>query len=157
MPNVLLPAPHFEQSRDGMCLPACVCSVLAFWGEQRTETSLAQLLGTKSYGTPIRQVERLAKQGYDVRIEPLSRVELETLLIKGQPVIVRVWTAMLDYWDTVTSHVVVVVGCDDVAVALNDPAFDEAPKRVDWNAFLAAWAEYDETAVIITPHRESKK
>lgn len=56
---------------------------------------------------------------------------------------------MLDYWDSSTSHVVVVVGYDESALFLNDPAFVTAPQIVTWNAFLAAWAEYDETAVVI--------
>jgi hypothetical protein len=44
---------------------------------------------------------------------------------------------------------VVVVGYDESVVYLNDPAFASAPQPVVWDAFLAAWAEYDETAVAI--------
>ena len=71
------------------------------------------------------------------------------ILNDGLPIIVRVWTAMLDYWPVTTSHVVVVVGYDNTFVFINDPAFAAAPQSVLWDAFLAAWAEYDETAVII--------
>lgn len=53
MPNVLLPAPHFRQSRDGYCLPACVRMVLAFWGDLRDEETLTRQLGTKRHGTPM--------------------------------------------------------------------------------------------------------
>ena len=150
MPNVLLPVPHFEQSRDGTCLPACVQMVLAYLGDKRTEADLATFLGTKEYGTPIRHAERLRQDGYDVLLRPLTRIELETYINNGLPVIVRVWTAMLDYWTVTTSHVVVVVGYDERLVFLNDPAFTSAPHRVVWDAFLAAWAEYDETAVVIS-------
>lgn len=38
---------------------------------------------------------------------------------------------------------------NETAVFLNDPSFSVAPQMVVWDAFLAAWAEYDETAVII--------
>ena len=150
MPNVLLPVPHFEQSRDGTCLPACVQMILAYLGDERTEADLATLLGTKEYGTPIRQAERLWQDGYDVQCCQLARTDLETYLNDGLPVIVRVWTAMLDYWTITTSHVVVIVGYDERSVFLNDPAFSTAPQQVVWDAFLAAWAEYDETAVVIS-------
>lgn len=150
MPNVLLPVPHFEQSRDGSCLPACVQMVLNHMGDERTEADLSKLLGTKEYGTPIRNAERLREDGYEVQVRQLTRTELESYLEVGLPVIVRVWTTMLGYWDVTTSHVVVVVGFDDNSVFINDPAFPTAPHLVVWDAFLAAWAEYDETAVVIS-------
>lgn len=150
MPNVLLPVPHFEQSRDGTCLPACIQMVLAYLGDERTEANLAALLGTKEYGTPIRHAEKLRQDGYDVHVRQLTRNEMVTYLNEGFPVIARVWTTMLDYWTVTTSHVVVVVGYDEQSVFLNDPAFTTAPYPVVWDAFLAAWAEYDETAVIIS-------
>ena len=149
MPSVLLPVPHFEQSRDGNCLPACVQMVLAFWGDEQTEADLVKLLGTKRYGTPIRNAQRLRQEGYEVIVGSLTRASLESYLASGQPIISRIWTAMLDHWDAITSHVVVVVGYDESSVFLNDPAFSSAPQPVVWDAFLAAWAEFDETAVVI--------
>jgi len=148
MPNVLLSVPHFEQSRDGYCLPTCVQMVLAYLGEKLTEAVLVKQLGTKQYGTPIRNAERLRSRGYAVTVGSLTRADLEIYLVNERPVITRVWTAMLDYWDVPTSHVVV-VGYDESALFLNDPAFSSAPQTVSWDGFLAAWAEYDETAVVI--------
>lgn len=150
MPNVLLPVSHFEQSRDGYCLPACLRIVLKHLGDERTEADLAKFLGTKAYGTPIRNAERLREDGYDVQVRQLVRPDLESYLGEGIPVTVRLWTTMLDYWDVTTSHVAVTVGYDETSVFLNDPALPTAPQRVVWDAFLAAWAEYDETAVIIS-------
>lgn len=152
MPNVLLPVPHFEQSRDGTCLPACVRMVLAHWGQSLSEGELAQILDTKDYGTPISNVERLSRQGYQVEVGSLTVDQLKHHLTTDQPVIVRVWTAMLDYWpDEITSHVVVVVGFNDTHVYLNDPSLTKAPQPLVWDSFLAAWAEFDETSVIIYP------
>ncbi len=54
---------------------------------------------------------------------------------------------MLDYWQHDSSHVCVLVGYDDDCVIVNDPALSEGYRRVAWNAFLAAWAEFDETAI----------
>jgi hypothetical protein len=48
--------------------------------------------------------------------------ELKAQRLAGRPVIVRLWTAMLDYWQLETSYVVVVVGFDATYVYLNDPA-----------------------------------
>ena len=124
--------------------------ILGYLGDERTEADLSKLLGTKEYGTPIRNAERLREDGYDVQVRQLTRTELASYLEAGLPVIVRVWTTMLGYWDIITSHVVVVVGYDDSSVFINDPAFSTAPQQVVWDAFLAAWAEYDETAIVIS-------
>ena len=74
MPNVLLPVPHFEQSHDGFCLPPCEQMVLSHLGDERTEAELSKLLGTKAYGPPIRNAEKLRKYGYgvDVRVPKTS-------------------------------------------------------------------------------------
>ena len=121
--------------------------VLAHLGDARTEADVAQLLGTKDYGTPIRNAEGLRYDGYDVQVCQLTCTDLESYLSQGLPIVVRVWTAMLDYWSVTTSHVVVVVGYDDASVFLNDPAFPTAQQQAVWDSFQAAWAEYDKTAV----------
>jgi len=152
MPNALLPVPHFEQSRDGACLPACLRMVLAYWGHHYSETEMAKILGTKDFGTPISNVERIRQYGYQVEMGMITETQLKAHLVAGSPVIARVWTAMLDYWPAeVSSHVVVVVGFDEAYVYLNDPALTKAPQPTGWNSFLAAWAEFDETAIMLRP------
>ena len=37
MPDDWLPVPHYKQSADGQCLPACVRMVLAYLGRDLTE------------------------------------------------------------------------------------------------------------------------
>lgn len=154
MPSVLLPVPHFEQSRDGTCLPACVRMVLAYQGDDRTEAEIAALLGTKAYGTPISRVTRLRDWGYLGDIASLSQQELTLHLDRNTPVIVRVWTGFLSHWSQDTSHVVVVVGYDERQALINDPGTAHAPVTVAWDEFLMAWAEFDETSVVI--HRISQ-
>ena len=152
MPDVLLPVPHFEQAKDGTCLPACVQMVLAYWGNELTEQELISILDTQSFGTPISNVKRLEKQGYQISVASLTVSQLKDHLLTQKPLICRVWTVMLDYWsDEVTSHVVVVVGFDENQVYLNDPAIEISPQTISWDGFLAAWAEFDETTVIIHP------
>jgi ABC-type bacteriocin/lantibiotic exporter with double-glycine peptidase domain len=126
--------------------------VLAYWGQSVSEAEVAQILGTKAFGTPISNVQRLSQQDYQVILESLTLDQMKGHLQAGRPVISRVWTPMLDYWPHEdTSHVVVVVGFDEARVYLNDPALGEPAQAAEWDSFLAAWAEFDETAVIIYP------
>jgi len=153
MPSVSLPVPHSEQSRDGACLPACVRMVLAYLGDDRSEAEIALLLGTKTYGTPISRVVRLRTWGYLGDIGSLSQQELVSHLDRNTPVIARVWTGFLAYWSQATAHVVVIVGYNERQVLINDPGMPHAPVSVVWDEFLMAWAEFDETSVVI--HRNS--
>lgn len=130
MPDVLLPVPHFKQSTDGMCLPACVRMVLAYWGQVVTEAAIAKHLQTKRFGTPISNVKRLEQWRYQVKFGSLTFEQLRFELGAKRPIIVRVWTVMLNYWQTDTSHVAVVVGINDRQVYLNDPAFEQHPIAV---------------------------
>jgi ABC-type bacteriocin/lantibiotic exporter with double-glycine peptidase domain len=152
VPNVLLSVPHFEQSRDGACLPACVRMVLAYWDQSLSEAEVAKILGAKAYGTPISNVLRLDRQGFQVDLAPLTPDQLKDILLVNRPVIARVWTPMLEYWPHEdTSHVVVVVGFDETYVYLNDPALSKPAQATVWDSFLAAWAEFDETGIVIYP------
>jgi uncharacterized protein YvpB len=126
--------------------------VLAHWGQSHSEAKLAKALGTKDFGTPISNVERLSQKGYQVDFGSLTVDQLKEHLSAGRPVIARVWTAMLDYWPgEITSHVVVVVGFDDTHLYLNDPALPKTPLSIEWDSFLAAWGEFDETCAVIYP------
>ncbi|MEM7345060.1 MAG: C39 family peptidase [Chloroflexota bacterium] len=152
MPNVLLPVPHFEQSRDGTCLPTCARMVLAHWGQSYSEADLAVMLDAKPYGVPISNIKHLQQHGYQVEFGSLTIEQLQSHLLAGHPIIARVWTIMLDYWpDEVTSHVVVVVGFDETDIYLNDQTLSKAPQLIVWNGFLAAWAEFDEMAAVVYP------
>lgn len=97
MPNALLQAPHYSQSRDGMCLPACVRMVLAHQGRNFSEEAIAALLKTKNFGTPISNAVRLKQWGLFVEVGPCTENRLRAELLEGRPVIARLWTAMLDY------------------------------------------------------------
>lgn len=149
MPSVLLPVPHYSQSRDGMCLPACVRMVLAYNGLTLDEEAIARRLKTKDFGTPISNVLLLKQWRPEIELGSFSEDRLKTELTGGRPVIARVWTAMLHYWEVDTSHVVVVVGFDEQNVFVNDPATETWPVQVSWNGFLAAWFEFNQTAIVI--------
>jgi predicted double-glycine peptidase len=70
-------------------------------------------------------------------------------LDRNTPVITRVWTGFLSHWNQATSHVAVIIGYDERQVLINDPGMAYAPVAVDWDEYLMAWAEFDETSVVI--------
>ena len=41
--STILDVPHFEQSGEGYCLPACARMVLAYLGMERTEAEIADI------------------------------------------------------------------------------------------------------------------
>jgi len=123
--------------------------VLAFFGEHRSEDELSKLLKTTIFGTPISNIRFVQYWGYRVDLGSFSAENLKSFLQEGKPVIARVWTVMLDDWTMDTSHVVVVIGFDETHVYMNDPAFADAPRRVLWDGFLAAWEEFDQTSAVI--------
>lgn len=127
--------------------------VLAYWGNDYSEEELARFLDTKRFGTPISHVTRLQRWGYHVKFGALTIGALKNHLLREQPIIAQVWPAMLTYWplQPVGSHVIVVIRFDSNHVYVNDPALSQPAQPLLWDAFLAAWAEFDETAVLITP------
>ncbi len=150
MPNALLPVPHYSQSRDGTCLPACIRMVLAYYGRVLPEAEISELLNTRDFGTPLSNALRLSQWRLKVELSSITPERLMIELLAGRPVITRVWTTMLDYWESDTSHVVVVVGFDERGVYVNDPAIETWPMVVLWDGFLAAWFEFNQTAIIIS-------
>ena len=62
----ILPVPHFQQSDEGYCLPACARMVLSYLELERDEADLSQILGTKRYGTPSFAIERLSDPDIEV-------------------------------------------------------------------------------------------
>ncbi|RMF26161.1 MAG: hypothetical protein D6759_20150 [Chloroflexi bacterium] len=57
-----LPIPHFQQSTDGYCLPACVRMVLAYLQIERSEAEISHLLGTQTFGTPEHRCRRAPRE-----------------------------------------------------------------------------------------------
>lgn len=149
--RVYLPeAPHFQQTRDGTCLEACVCIVLAYLGSPVTEDKVCALFDADPEGTPASRVRRLHRWHFQVTYSRASLADLHQWLQQGSLPIVFVETGFLDHWQNNVRHALVVVGLDDSTIWLHDPAFEEAPQRCLINGFLAAWAEMDEATALIT-------
>jgi ABC-type bacteriocin/lantibiotic exporter with double-glycine peptidase domain len=143
MPKDYLSVPHHRQSHDGACLPTCVLMVLSYFGFDATETQLAQLMRTRSIGTPARNVRYLNTLGFNTNFGPTTLSQLHENLLNGLPSIVFVSTDALPYHDEAGFHAVVVVGLTEEKVYLNDPASDIVPQIVPIEHFMLAWSDFD--------------
>ena len=65
------------------------------------------------------------------------------------PPIIFVNTGQLSYWSLATQHAVLITGYDNNDVLIDDPAFDEAPQRVDSISLMLAWDEFDNRYAVI--------
>ncbi|MCP4536601.1 MAG: hypothetical protein GY832_05595 [Chloroflexi bacterium] len=149
MPNTLLPIPHHLQQSDGDCLAACAAMALNYLDVPVDYGHLLRLLGVTPYGTPGSRLNRLTDLNIHVRYAQGTMDELYGYLNSGQPCIVLVRTDQLPYWTYATDHAILVVGCDEQAVYVNDPAFEHAPQRIPRADFELAWLEFDYRYAVI--------
>lgn len=142
--------PHFQQSQEGFCLPACARMVLAYLGHTQDEAHIAHTLGAKPYGTPSFALEKLTDSDIQVVYQQWSAAELSQMLDVGYPVIVFVRTIFLDYYQEDFAHALVVIECvTGRHVQVHDPAQPTGPTAVSWDGFLAAWSEFDYYGAVI--------
>lgn len=143
MLTISLPVPHQRQREDADCLPACVAMVLAYLSKDVSYRRIKNLLKTKAFGTPGHHLLHLTELGLQVLYREGSMEELKAHLAKGDPCIVLVRTADLNYWNFTTDHALVAVGFDGRSIFVNDPAFDNYPIAVPLGKFELAWMAFD--------------
>jgi len=126
--------------------------VLAYWGVERTQAALAAELGTDPVGgTPCSRVLRLRLPSLSVSYLQAGWEDVERWLTGNVPVIALVRTQQLPHWSRRSAHAVVVVGLEETAVWINDPAFEQAPISVSVGDFRLACDDMDNRVVIIWP------
>ncbi len=150
-PKVLLEVPHQPQRHDGDCLAACAAMLLAYLKRPLDYAQLLKLLRIKPYGAPASNIRLLATLNLDVVYSKTDMVGLESMLHLGHPVIVFVRTGELPYWTYNTDHAIVVTGCDEATIYLNDPYSPDYPLLVPRGDFELAWAEREYTYALIMP------
>lgn len=150
MPAGFTKVPHYKQSKDGTCLPACVRMVLSAFGDQRGEAELAQVMDGYEFGTPARFVTRIEKLGYRVEYRPFDLSELRHSLSQELYPIVFVYAGFLDWADFEGFHALVMTEITDTTIFLLDPVLDSGPTPISHDAFLMAWLEFDKLAAIIS-------
>jgi ABC-type bacteriocin/lantibiotic exporter with double-glycine peptidase domain len=151
VPKVLLPIPHQPQHSDGDCLGACAAMALAYLGRSVDYAQLLKLLKIKSYGAPAGNIRLLAGLNLAIVYSQTDLTGLRAMLRDGWPVIVFVRTAELPYWTYGTDHALLVVGCDEGQVYVNDPAHSEFPITIPQGDFELAWLARDYYYALITP------
>lgn len=157
MPN-LLPIKSFQETlHSGMCGPASLKMVLAYYGVEKTEKELAQLCGTDpNLGTTDESIKRAAESlGLKVEIHNNSTFnDIQQWLDKKVPVIVNWFTrGRIDYDDSEVpdGHLSVVVGLDDENIYLQDPEIG-ALRKIARDDFMKVW--FDFTGEYITSWEE---
>lgn len=131
--------------------------VLACQGMVFGEEVLCDLLETQQAGTEVLNVLLLNQRlpGCNAEVASASLADLGRWLQQGIPPIVFVATGPLRHWHTECLHTLVVVGIEEQAVLVHDPAFAHAPITIPQSEFLAAWGELSQlTALIRVPHAE---
>lgn len=146
-----LSIPHYQQSEEGYCLPACVRMVLAGQNSHYSEAQIINLLHSQPYGTPSFAVKRLSRVGLQVNYHEWSLTDLFITLTNQLPLIIFVRTGFLEYWYEDVAHALVVVGVEqEHHFWVHDPMLPEGPKIVSWDGLLAAWGEFNFVGATIT-------
>ncbi len=149
MPKILLSVSHLTQRTQSDCLVTCVQMVTEYLQHPLPYVEIFNLLGTRWYGTPFRHVERLAQAGFTVSLVNFDLTEIQKSLLQGHPVLVGVNTADLSYWTQAVDHVVVVVGMDDDAFYINDPASSDGQQRISLDELALAQLAFDNLGAVI--------
>jgi len=154
MPKVLLKKQHYKQETNFSCVPAAARIILNYLGvEVRSDAYLRKILKTKATGTNVFNLCYLKDEkdwNVDVKSDlgTLSLTE-DYLEKENLPVIILVDTLLLEYWDTSTAHVLVVVGFDKENIVVNDPFFENKEINIPKSSFIPAWSIFQNLMVII--------
>ncbi len=139
--------PFQETLNAGMCGPASLKMVLAYYGIEKTEKELAELCGAEAeLGTNDASLQKAAESlGMKVEIQNnASFDDIQLWLSKKVPVIVNWFSrGRSDYPDSAVAdgHYSVVVGLDDQNIYLQDPEIGliRTIKRSD---FVKVWFDF---------------
>ena len=139
MPQLIIS--HQPQLKASDCLVACAAMALKHLDVRFRYNRLTKRLHTRQSGTAFRNLRYLSELNLIVKIKYGDMQTLFELIDNGIPVIARVQTEPLSYWSLGTDHAIVVVGYDDKSIWVNDPYFEDAPKRVTQTEFELAWLD----------------
>jgi predicted double-glycine peptidase len=147
MPSLLLIQPFQETLHAGMCGPASLKMVLAYYGTEKTEAELAKLCGTDpELGTNDAGIKSAAESlGFNAEIRNDSSFDdIRQWFDKKVPVIVNWFTrGRIDYPDSEVpdGHLSVVVGLDDDYIYLQDPEIGTL-RKIARDDFMKVWFDF---------------
>jgi ABC-type bacteriocin/lantibiotic exporter with double-glycine peptidase domain len=148
MSSFLSVQPFQETLHAGMCGPASLKMVLAYYGVEKTEAELAELCGTDpNLGTDDLSIKRAAEGlGFNVEIQNKSTFDdVKKWLDKKVPVIVNWFTrgrTDYDVSEVPDGHLSVVVGLDDEYIYLQDPEIGEL-RKISRDDFMGVWFDFE--------------
>lgn len=147
MPFLLPVQPFQETLHAGMCGPASLKMVLAYYGVEKSESELAALCGTDpDLGTTDEGIKQASEQlGFTAEIHNNSSFDdIQAWLDKKVPVIVNWFTrGRTDYpeSDVPDGHLSVVVGLDDENIYLQDPEIGKL-RTIARDDFMRVWFDF---------------
>lgn len=131
-----------QQKQYNDCLVACCQQILENFGIEKSDSWLWSLLvssqGEYTVFTYLKKLE--GSLGIVVELHRYGTIaDFEQYIELGLPIIVAVSADIPNDWPYYRDHAVVVIGFDDEAVYVNDPAQSETGLHVDNIDFLHAW------------------
>jgi predicted double-glycine peptidase len=138
--------PFQETLHEGMCGPASVKIALDYFGVDKSEAELAELMGKTDLGTDEQGIVTAARSlGFDVVVKNESDFDdIQSWLDKKIPVIVDWFTrGRADYSDSAVAdgHYSVVAGLDDENIYLQDPELG-ALRTLKREDFRKVWFDF---------------
>jgi ABC-type bacteriocin/lantibiotic exporter with double-glycine peptidase domain len=136
--------PHFIQSDDSLCGPACLKMVLAYWGFNISEKDLATACNhTYQKGCQdIDMIKAAQSYGFNAFIKNNSDIsELKRYVDHKIPVIVDWFCG-----DLPEGHSSVVVGVDNNNVYMLDPWVEDT-RIIPIDDFIRCWFDFRETPI----------
>lgn len=162
-PFVLSGVPDVRQSTTYSCGAAALQAVLSYWGIDKRERALMEMLGTnEDAGTsPEAIIEGAKGLGLDAYLkEDLTLDDLEHSVRGGIPIItaIQAWTdsrAKGFSWDAdwEDGHYVIVIGLNGKNVYVEDPSLLGTKGLIPRAEFLARWHDYTGTPPYDTTDR----
>jgi ABC-type bacteriocin/lantibiotic exporter with double-glycine peptidase domain len=131
--------PHYTQEKPNTCALACLRMVLAAYGTRVNESELEALVQMEPKGTPVDELERLARQfGLIAEIQDLTVAGLQQVLEEGKLPIAFLDRAVFELTPTerrhhsireAIIHNAIPVKITAKSVALHDPRFPQVTRR----------------------------
>ena len=148
MEKILLKVKPFQETLHAdMCGPASLKIILNFYGLDKSEQELADLIGVvPGIGVDDKSIKRAAESlGFKVQIKNESTFDdVEEWLKKGVPVIIDWFTrGRCDYNDSEVAdgHYSVVFGLDGEHIYLQDPEIG-GERKINKDDFMKVWFDF---------------
>jgi ABC-type bacteriocin/lantibiotic exporter with double-glycine peptidase domain len=139
--------PFQESLYKGYCGPAVLKMILGYYGIEKSEEELAELVGATNYnGTDDKSISKVLKK-FELNCEVKNNsnfLDIQKYLDSDIPVIVDWFTrGRADYPDSAVAdgHYSIVVGLDDKFIYLQDPEIGKL-RKLARNDFLKVWFDF---------------